>query len=69
MNFDVSRIRRPVAGGSEVMTGRDCQTTAERGFTLTELMIAMVVFTIIMGSVITLVTKSQSIFTTQQGVS
>jgi hypothetical protein len=32
-------------------------------------MIAMVVFTIIMGSVITLVTKSQSIFTTQQGVS
>jgi prepilin-type N-terminal cleavage/methylation domain-containing protein len=47
-------------------TNRD--EAAERGFTLTELMIAMVVFTIIMGSVVTLVTQSQSIFTTQQGV-
>jgi prepilin-type N-terminal cleavage/methylation domain-containing protein len=43
--------------------------SSERGFTLTELLIAMAVFTIIMGSVVTLVTKSQSIFTTQQGVS
>jgi prepilin-type N-terminal cleavage/methylation domain-containing protein len=41
----------------------------ERGFTLTELMIAMVVFTIVVGSVALLVGKSQSIFRTEQGVS
>src|SRR5215471_1987245 len=69
MNFDVSRNRRPDSETGLEVTGRDRHTTAESGFTLTELMIAMVVFTIIMGSVITLVTKSQSIFTTQQGVS
>jgi prepilin-type N-terminal cleavage/methylation domain-containing protein len=69
MNFDVSRKWRPDSETGLEVTGRDRHTTAERGFTLTELMIAMVVFTIIMGSVITLVTKSQSIFTTQQGVS
>ena len=41
----------------------------ERGFTLTELLIAMMVFTVIMGSVITLLVKSQKIFRTEQGVS
>ncbi len=41
----------------------------ERGFTLTELLIAMMVFTVIMGSVITLLVKSQKIFSTEQGVS
>jgi prepilin-type N-terminal cleavage/methylation domain-containing protein len=38
----------------------------EKGFSLTELLIAMVVFTIIMGSVMTLMLKSQRIFTTEQ---
>jgi prepilin-type N-terminal cleavage/methylation domain-containing protein len=41
----------------------------ERGFSLTELVIALMVFTVIMGSVITLLTKSQMIFRTEQGVS
>lgn len=41
----------------------------ERGFSLTELMIAMVVFTLIAGSVVMLLTKSQTIFRAEQGVS
>ena len=41
----------------------------ERGFTLAELMIAMGVFTLIIGSVVTLLGKSQTIFRTEQGVS
>jgi prepilin-type N-terminal cleavage/methylation domain-containing protein len=41
----------------------------ERGFSLTELMIAMMVFTIVVGSVIALLAKSQTIFRTEQGVS
>jgi prepilin-type N-terminal cleavage/methylation domain-containing protein len=40
-----------------------------RGFTLAELMIAMGVFTLIIGSVVTLLGKSQTIFRTEQGVS
>jgi prepilin-type N-terminal cleavage/methylation domain-containing protein len=47
-----------------VLSGRD-----ERGFTLAELMIAMAVFTLIIGSVVTLLGKSQTIFRTEQGVS
>ncbi len=43
--------------------------SGERGFSMTELMIAMMVFTLIMGSVIALLTKSQKIFRTEQGVS
>jgi prepilin-type N-terminal cleavage/methylation domain-containing protein len=39
---------------------------SQKGFSLTELLIAMVVFTIIMGSVMTLLLKSQRIFTTEQ---
>jgi prepilin-type N-terminal cleavage/methylation domain-containing protein len=39
---------------------------AARGFSLVELLIAMMVFTVIMGSVITLVVKSQRIFSTEQ---
>src|SRR5215468_8203058 len=54
---------------SPMATDSGFYAAGQRGFTLTELMIAMVVFTIIMGSVVTLVTRSQSIFTTQQGVS
>ena len=77
MNLDNSDIRISGAEEGTVMNnGKDYESAwqgdnaeAERGFTLTELMIAMVVFTIIMGSVITLVTRSQAIFTTQQGVS
>ncbi|MBI3651145.1 MAG: prepilin-type N-terminal cleavage/methylation domain-containing protein [Acidobacteria bacterium] len=42
------------------------QTTTESGFSLTELLIAMMVFTVIMGAVMTLVLKSQRIFTTEQ---
>lgn len=41
----------------------------EQGFSLTELMIALMVFTLIIGSVITLLVKSQTIFQTEQGVS
>ena len=41
----------------------------ERGFTLAELMIAMGVFTLIIGSVVMLLGKSQTIFRTEQGVS
>ena len=41
----------------------------ERGFSLTELMIAMMVFTVVVGSVIALLAKSQTIFRTEQGVS
>jgi prepilin-type N-terminal cleavage/methylation domain-containing protein len=41
----------------------------ERGFTLAELMIAMAVFTLIIGSVVALLGKSQTIFRTEQGVS
>jgi prepilin-type N-terminal cleavage/methylation domain-containing protein len=40
-----------------------------RGFTLAELMIAMGVFTLIIGSVVTLLGKSQTIFRSEQGVS
>lgn len=42
--------------------------SSARGFTLAELMIAMGVFTLIMGSVLMLLGKSQSIFRTEQGV-
>ncbi|HXG92009.1 MAG TPA: prepilin-type N-terminal cleavage/methylation domain-containing protein [Blastocatellia bacterium] len=41
----------------------------ERGFTLTELIIAMMVFTVIAGAVVLLLGKSQNIFRTEQGVS
>lgn len=41
----------------------------QRGFTMAELMIAMAVFTLIIGSVVTLLGKSQIIFRTEQGVS
>jgi prepilin-type N-terminal cleavage/methylation domain-containing protein len=41
----------------------------EQGFTLTELMIAMMVFTVIIGSVVALLGKSQTIFRAEQGVS
>jgi len=44
-------------------------TTNERGFTMAELMIAMAVFTLIIGSVVMLLGKSQNIFRTEQGVS
>jgi prepilin-type N-terminal cleavage/methylation domain-containing protein len=41
----------------------------DRGFTLAELMIAMAVFVLIIGSVVMLLGKSQAIFRTEQGVS
>lgn len=42
---------------------------SESGFSLTELMIAMLVFSIILGTVCTLLVKSQTIFRAEQGVS
>jgi len=69
MNFHKRKIRLIGPDTEEVMATAEGANAAEMGFTLTELMITMVVFTIIIGSVVTLVTKSQSIFTTQQGVS
>src|SRR6185503_19454488 len=41
----------------------------QRGFTMAELMIAMAVFTVIIGAVVMLFSKSQTIFRTEQGVS
>lgn len=41
----------------------------QHGFTMAELMIAMAVFTLIIGSVVTLLGKSQTIFRAEQGVS
>lgn len=43
--------------------------SGQHGFTMAELMIAMAVFTLIIGSVVTLLSKSQIIFRTEQGVS
>jgi prepilin-type N-terminal cleavage/methylation domain-containing protein len=40
-----------------------------RGFSIVELMIAMLVFTVILGAVVTLLVKSQTIFRREQGVS
>jgi prepilin-type N-terminal cleavage/methylation domain-containing protein len=48
--------------------GRVFSTDAERGFTLTELMITIMVFGIVIGSVVLLLSKSQAIFRTEQGV-
>jgi prepilin-type N-terminal cleavage/methylation domain-containing protein len=42
---------------------------SEQGFTLAEMLIAMAVFTLIIGSVVALLAKSQTIFRTEQGVS
>ena len=41
----------------------------QHGFTMAELMIAMAVFALIIGAVVTLLGKSQTIFRTEQGVS
>lgn len=45
------------------------QSSGEHGFTLAEMLIAMAVFTLIIGSVVALLAKSQTIFRTEQGVS
>lgn len=45
------------------------QRAGEFGFTMAEMLIAMAVFTLIIGSVVTLLAKSQTIFRTEQGVS
>src|SRR5262249_50482244 len=42
---------------------------SQLGFTMSELLIAMMVFTLIIGAVAILVGKSQAIFRTEQGVS
>lgn len=48
---------------------KDSAMTSEHGFSLTEMMIALVVFTLISGSVLLLLSKSQQIFRSEQGVS
>src|SRR5262245_39995211 len=45
------------------------KTEDARGFTMAELMVALAVFTLIAGSVVMLLSKSQTIFRTEQGVS
>lgn len=64
------------SGSAATITGRPegpgagrSPERSERGFSLTELMIAMMVFTLIMGAVVGLLVKSQKIFRTEQGVS
>jgi len=52
-------------GKSEIVSNEDYQG----GFSLTEMMIALMVFTMIAGSVLLLLTKSQTIFRSEQGVS
>jgi len=67
----------PLGVGSserEFTSLRAIQTTrpnepGEAGFTLAEMLIAMAVFTLIIGSVVALLGKSQTIFRTEQGVS
>jgi prepilin-type N-terminal cleavage/methylation domain-containing protein len=54
----------PLKNGS-----RQSSREAQHGFTMAELMIAMGVFALIIGAVITLLGKSQTIFRTEQGVS
>lgn len=46
----------------------EVRSKSQQGFSLTELMIALMVFSLIIGSVITLLVKSQTIFQTEQGV-
>jgi prepilin-type N-terminal cleavage/methylation domain-containing protein len=48
---------------------RQASRSTEHGFTLAEMLIAMAVFTLIIGSVVALLGKSQTIFRTEQGVS
>lgn len=48
---------------------REARDAHEHGFTLAEMLIAMAVFTLIIGSVVALLAKSQTIFRTEQGVS
>lgn len=64
---DSARSTQAVADKDAVRGDRG--TRSQSGFTLTELMIASVVFTVIIGSVAALVQNSRSIFRTQQGVS
>src|SRR5882672_895001 len=56
-------------GVKGVKQERAFEAHTERGFSLTELLIASVVFTIITGSIAMLLGKSQSIFKSEQGVS
>ena len=68
---------QPATGALQVPASENDSSSAvclsspgdQRGFTMAELMIAMAVFTLIIGSVVTLLGKSQAIFRTEQGVS
>ena len=61
---------------TQAITQTSCHTSqtirtspGQRGFTMAELVIAMAVFTVIIGAVVMLFSKSQTIFRTEQGVS
>jgi prepilin-type N-terminal cleavage/methylation domain-containing protein len=60
--------RQPVRHNAPPQAGKGSRAS-EQGFSLTELMIAMLVFSIILGTVCTLLVKSQTIFRAEQGVS
>jgi type II secretory pathway pseudopilin PulG len=53
----------------DVIQSLTSRPAGEYGFTLAEMLIAMAVFTLIIGSVVALLAKSQTIFRTEQGVS
>src|SRR5215813_13065848 len=61
--FGVSPLRNDLCGL------RQLSRADQHGFTMAELMIAMAVFALIIGAVVTLLGKSQTIFRTEQGVS
>jgi prepilin-type N-terminal cleavage/methylation domain-containing protein len=73
MNNNVTAGRRSNLFGADPKADRPIRSrgrsaSSESGFTLTELLITSVVFTVIIGSVASLVQNSQSIFRAQQGV-
>ena len=66
----ISSSQSPIRGSHAQTCERGSLTPRDqRGFTMAELVIAMAVFTLIIGSVVTLLGKSQTIFRTEQGVS
>lgn len=69
-------ISQPANGRSQMPSNEGVQRefcrlniSNQRGFTLAELVVALAVFTLIGGSVVMLLGKSQTIFRTEQGVS
>jgi prepilin-type N-terminal cleavage/methylation domain-containing protein len=69
--MNTREISQPAIGDSPAQVCEQVSSSRldQRGFTMAELVIAMAVFTLIIGSVVTLLGKSQTIFRTEQGVS